>query len=70
MFEDKHFWRFLSIKGDVSFINEYLSNLSLTHSDISAWLAPIKINNQKCYAWVIGHRQHLWMFILGLSKGV
>ena len=43
-----------SIKGDASFINEYLSNLSPTYSDLIAWLAPVKINNQKRYAWVIG----------------
>lgn len=43
-----------SIKGDTSLINEYLSNLSRTYSDIIAWLAPVKINNQKRYAWMLG----------------
>lgn len=45
MFEDKYFWRFLLIKGDVLFINEYLFNLLLIYLDISVWLVFIKINN-------------------------
>ncbi|NET58909.1 MAG: hypothetical protein F6K47_23020 [Symploca sp. SIO2E6] len=43
-----------SIKGDTLLINGYLSNLSPTYSDIVAWLAPVKFNNRKRYAWMIG----------------
>ncbi|WP_261263493.1 hypothetical protein [Laspinema olomoucense] len=43
-----------SIKGNNRVINEYLFNLPVTYQYPVAWVAPVLINSQKRYAWMVG----------------
>lgn len=43
-----------SIQGNNRIINEYLFDLSVTYQKPIAWIAPVIINGNKRYAWMIG----------------
>lgn len=43
-----------SVKGNNRVINEYLFNLPATYQEPVAWVAPVLINSQKRYAWMVG----------------
>ncbi|HEY9865671.1 MAG TPA: hypothetical protein V6D21_15970 [Candidatus Obscuribacterales bacterium] len=43
-----------SIEGNNRIINKYLFNLPVTYQEPVAWIAPVLINGNKRYAWMIG----------------
>ena len=43
-----------SIEGNNRIINEYLFDLPVTHQKPVAWIAPVIINGNKRYAWMLG----------------